>query len=99
MSISGSGFPFYLLLFVVTECNIVNPTNNLQGMKLLYVCFSFGFGLLFSILIHFKTANFRKLQGVYSNNEKYIKMTMKSARSPPDLLQARQVWKQIETGE
>lgn len=58
-------FPFYFLLFVATECNIVNPIQNLQGIDLLYVsfpfCFSFCFGLLFSILIQFKTANFGKL--------------------------------------
>lgn len=80
LSISDSGFPLSLLLLVFTECNSI---HNLQGMKLLYVlygCFSFGFGLLFSILIHFKTANFGKLQGVYSNNGEYIKMVaMKSA--------------------
>lgn len=83
LSISDSGFPLYLLFLVFTECNIVNSIHNLQGMKLLYVlcgCFSFGFGLFFSILIHFKTANFGKLLGVYSNNGEYIKMmAMKSA--------------------
>lgn len=72
-------------------------------MKLLNVlsgCFSFGFGLLFSILIHFKTANFGKLQSVYSNNGDYLKMmAMKSAFCRPHLFQTRKVWKQRENGE
>lgn len=93
----------YLLFLVFTACNIVNSIHDLQRMKLLFMlsgCFSFGFGLPFSILIHFKTANFGKLQSVCSNNGDYLKiMAMKSACCPPHLFQSRKVWKQIENGE
>lgn len=101
-STSDSGFPLYLLFLVFTECNIVNSIHNLQWMKLLcvlYGCFSFGFGLLFSVVINFKAANFGKIQSVYRNDGDYLKiMAMKSAFCPPHLLQTRKVWKQMENG-
>lgn len=79
---------------------MINFTQNLQGMKLLYACFSFAFSSFFSILIHFKTDNLGKLQGVYSNSGEYIEMmTMKFSHCPLDLLQARKAWKQTEMGE